>query len=269
MKDGHIHTSFCPHGSSDRLEAYVEEAIKLGRTEISFTEHFPLPKLPNEILNRKFALECSISEKDIPPYLLEILMVQEKYDHKIKILKGFEVDYLEGCEEQIKALLNQYGTVIEDSILSTHFVLYKNRYYAIDYAWDVERLLNILPSEEMMYELYYQTLLKSVKADLGEYKPKRIGHPGLVTIFQHKWPVEYKNTALLEEIVFEIKERGYSIDLNVSGLRKPYCNVTYPSGQFLELFKKYNVPFVYGSDAHEVEQMTWIEKYGNSLKNIE
>lgn len=269
MKDGHIHTPFCPHGSKDRLESYIEEAIRLGRTEISFTEHFPLPKVPNELLNRKFALECSMREEDIQPYFLELLFAQEKYYHEIKILKGFEVDYLEGCEEQIKALLNRYGTAIEDSILSTHFVLYKNRYYAIDYEWDVERLLKHLPSREMMYELYYQTLLKSIKADLGEYKPKRIGHPGLVTIFQNKWPVTYQNKALLEEIVFEIKNRGYSIDFNVSGLRKPFCNATYPSGQLLELFKKYKVPFVYGSDAHQVDQMTYIEKYGNSLKDME
>lgn len=42
-RDGHIHTPFCPHRTKDDLEAYVHEAIKLGREEITFTEHFPLP----------------------------------------------------------------------------------------------------------------------------------------------------------------------------------------------------------------------------------
>ena len=44
MKDGHIHTPYCPHGTDDKFEQYVEKAIKVGLDEISFTEHFPLPK---------------------------------------------------------------------------------------------------------------------------------------------------------------------------------------------------------------------------------
>ena len=55
-RDGHIHTPFCPHGSKASLEAYVEEAICLGREEISFTEHFPLPK---HIIDPIFAEECA------------------------------------------------------------------------------------------------------------------------------------------------------------------------------------------------------------------
>ena len=41
MKDGHIHTPYCPHGTDDKFEQYVEKAIKVGLDEISFTEHFP------------------------------------------------------------------------------------------------------------------------------------------------------------------------------------------------------------------------------------
>ena len=44
IKDGHIHTPFCPHGTKDALEAYVEKALSLGFQEISFTEHAPLPE---------------------------------------------------------------------------------------------------------------------------------------------------------------------------------------------------------------------------------
>ena len=27
-KDGHIHTPFCPHGSTDSFEQYIEKAIE-------------------------------------------------------------------------------------------------------------------------------------------------------------------------------------------------------------------------------------------------
>lgn len=39
MKDGHIHSPYCPHGSKDALEDYVKRAIEIGLDEITFTEH--------------------------------------------------------------------------------------------------------------------------------------------------------------------------------------------------------------------------------------
>ena len=45
LRDGHIHSPFCPHGTDDSLESYVEEALKQGLVEMSFTEHMPLPEI--------------------------------------------------------------------------------------------------------------------------------------------------------------------------------------------------------------------------------
>ena len=44
MRDGHIHSPYCPHGSSDRFEQYIKKAIEVGVMVMTFTEHFPLPK---------------------------------------------------------------------------------------------------------------------------------------------------------------------------------------------------------------------------------
>ena len=40
MKDGHVHSHYCLHGSDDTFQMYIENAIKAGIDEISFTEHF-------------------------------------------------------------------------------------------------------------------------------------------------------------------------------------------------------------------------------------
>ena len=256
-RDGHIHTPFCPHGSKDKMEAYVEEAIRLGLEEMSFTEHFPLPQ---GICDPEFEAECALNKKDIPAYFKAVDRVKEQYKGKIKINKGFEVDYIEGREDEIKTLLMQYGEEIEDSILSTHFVNYEGVYYAIDYEIDAERLLMKLSSIEKVYDLYFNTILKSIKADLGPYKPKRIGHPSLVRIFQKRWPLEYKEQGVFEKIAQEMKQRGYAFDLNIAGLRRPKCGETYPSGRFLEILEQYDIPYVYGSDSHEISHMKWIEK---------
>lgn len=256
-RDGHMHTPFCPHGSKDELEAYVQKAISLGLEEISFTEHFPLPK---HICDPQFEAECALDEKDVEAYFEAVETVKAKYIGKIKINKGFEVDYIDGREEEIKRMLNQYGAKIEDSILSTHFVKYENEYYAIDYEVDVERLLSKLGQIERVYDLYFKTVLRSIEADLGPYKPKRIGHPSLVRIFQKRWPFVYDDKGLFQEIAENMKDKGYAFDLNVAGLRKTKCGETYPSGKLLEVFKAYNLPYVYGSDSHEVSQMDWLNK---------
>lgn len=256
IKNGHIHTPFCPHGTTDTLKEYVERAIDLGFKEISFTEHMPMPKGVVEI---SFQNECTLQEEVVLDYLKALREIKYSYRDQIKINIGFEVDYIEGYEKETIELLNRYGNQIEDGLLSVHFLKIENQYYAVDYLPHFEALLKRLGSLETLYNLYYETLLKSVEAELGEFKPRRIGHPTLVRIFNRKYPMDYSHNELIERIVEAIYKKGYEIDFNVAGLRKVYCKETYPAGYFLELAKTYKIPMVYGSDAHCVKDLDYNE----------
>nr|WP_302600197.1 histidinol-phosphatase HisJ [uncultured Cellulosilyticum sp.] len=251
-KDGHVHTPFCPHGTDDQFDKYIHKAIEAKREEISFTEHFPMPQ---GVTSTEFYEECVLLESQVESYIMKVKEVKKKYETNIKINLGFEVDYIEGKEEEIQAMLEKYGLEIEDSILSVHFVRFDNIYYAIDYLPEFESLLNKVGSIQQVYDIYFKTLLKSIKADLGPFKPKRIGHPTLVRIFNRKYPCQYTNYELLEEIVMAIKDRAYEIDYNVAGLRKPYCQEVYPSGEMLRLLVDNNVRMTYGTDAHKSDDM--------------
>lgn len=252
MKDGHVHTPFCPHGTSDSFEQYIHEAIKIGRKEISFTEHFPMPL---GVTTPEFHNECVMLESQIPLYIKSINQLKEKFKSQIKINVGFEIDYIEGKEAEIQELLEQYGEKIEDSILSVHFIKLDDKYYAIDYLPEFEVLFKKVGDIEKIYDLYYMTLLKSINADIGKYKPRRIGHPSLIRIFNKKYPCKYKNYKLLEEIVLAIKDKEYEVDYNVAGLRKEYCKEIYPSGELLRLIQDYGIPMVYGTDSHKSEDI--------------
>lgn len=247
MKDGHVHSPYCPHGSKDSFEEYIGKAIVEGIDEISFTEHIPLPNMP---IDKKLLEECALSIDSAKNYIRDVILLKEKYKDKIKINLGFEVDFVEGYEEEIRKILNEYGKYIDDSILSVHFVKYNEEYRCIDMLSDFEYLLKELGSLESVYDLYYNTLLASINADLGMYKPKRIGHPTLVRKFCLKYPYEYKNKELLNKIVYEIKNKKYEVDYNTAGLRKEFCGEVYPSGLLLELIKDNNIKLVYGSDSH-------------------
>ena len=75
MKDGHVHSPYCLHGSKDSFQTYIEKAIASGIEEISFTEHFPLPN----------GFEDPVKEKDSSMDLESL----EKYINELKIIKTF------------------------------------------------------------------------------------------------------------------------------------------------------------------------------------
>lgn len=256
MKDGHIHTPYCPHGTDDKFEQYIEKAINVGLDEISFTEHFPLPKgftdpAPDD--------DSSMKLEQLKSYINDVNKLKDTYKDKIKINVGTEVDYIEGFEKEITSLLDEYGKYLEDSILSVHMIKIKDEYYCMDFSSEeFEKIVNLLGSIEAVYNLYYDTLIKAVNADLGEYKPKRIGHLNLVRKYNKKFPYDYSKNKKLEELVKLISEKEYELDYNVAGLFKEDCGETYISGYLAELIKKYNIKVVLGSDSHSSK---FIDKY--------
>lgn len=248
MKDGHIHSPYCPHGSSDQFEKYIKKALEVGVTEMTFTEHLPLPKNFKDPSPKN---DSAMDEDDLLNYFNELKILKEKYKHSVKINIGVEVDYIEGYEEEIKEMLDKYGEYIDDAILSVHMIKLENKYYLIDYSpEEFKNLINLLGSIEKVYYKYYQTLKLAINADLGIYKPKRIGHLNLIRKFNKIYPYDYSHMELLEELIKIIKAKGYELDFNVSGHRKEYCNEAYIDGYLLELVRKYDVNTVLGSDSH-------------------
>ncbi len=248
LRDGHIHSPFCPHGTPDSLESYVEEGLKHGLTEMSFTEHMPFPEYFLD--DRKFQDECATPKSFMMNYINAVQELKEKYKNKIKINIGMEVDFLDGLEEKSVELLNEYGPYMEDGLLSVHFIKIGDKFTDIDGKEGFKRAVDYYGSVEKVYDKYYETLIKAVEYDLGKYKPKRIGHPNLIRIFNKLFPIEYLNCEILERLAKAIKLRDYEVDINTSGLRKPYCGEVYVSGIFKDLVEKYEIRRVYGSDSH-------------------
>ena len=190
LKDGHIHSHYCPHGTKDSFQMYIERALDVGLDEITFTEHMPLPGI---FMDEKLLKECSPNEEEILLYLKEATKIKEEYKDKIKI-----------------KMLDNYGEYLDEGILSVHFLRLDDVYHCLDMSVDEFGIIaKILGGVEKVYDKYFETLIKSINADLGSYKPKRIGHPTLVRIFNEKYPMDYKNEALIDKVIKTIKENGY------------------------------------------------------------
>ncbi|UCZ52297.1 histidinol-phosphatase HisJ [Bacillus shivajii] len=247
--DGHIHTPYCPHGSNDTLKKYVEKALQLGYTEMTFTEHAPLPKSFSDPVPDK---DSAMDKRHLDSYIKDLNELKDKYDGQIKINVGLEVDYIEGFEEEITDFLNEWGQHLDDSILSVHFLKITSvNYVCLDFdEHSFHHLQKSLGSTKDVYELYYDTIEKSISCDLGKYKPKRIGHITLVRKFQELFPRQFDDSKYMNKTLNKMKDYNLTLDVNGAGIIKPYCKEPYPPERWIKEAKALNIPLVYGSDAH-------------------
>ncbi|AKP68150.1 histidinol-phosphatase HisJ [Companilactobacillus ginsenosidimutans] len=264
LMDGHTHTEFCPHGSREPVEKMIQRAIGLGMKKYCITEHAPLPPDFKQSYEGSSSGidEASMEMSDMPAYMKQMKSLQEKYKSDIEISIGFEVDYLQGFEDFTKRFLDEYGPQTQESILSVHFMKGTDgKFWCIDNGFeDFEQgFKDFLDTPQHVFREYYFSVQKSVKADLGKYRPIRIGHMSLVRKYQDHFhlteDLNDENMSLAQNILFDVKAQHRQLDLNLAGLYKPYCNDFYPGKQILKQAESIGIPIVYGSDAHDIESV--------------
>ena len=103
-----------------------------------------------------------------------------------------------------------------------------------------------------------------IVADLGPYKPKRIGHPTLIHKFQLAHDEPINDATEIKSVLLLMKNNGYELDFNSAGLSKTYCKEPYPAIEFVEYAKEIDLPIVFGSDAHTVKDLH--QHYETSLQ---
>ncbi|WP_087974927.1 histidinol-phosphatase HisJ [Oceanobacillus rekensis] len=260
-RDGHTHTEFCPHGSGEEVELFILKAIELGFTDYSITEHTPLPKgFKDQASGEEDAIiTAGMNAGDVDYYLKKMHQLKKKYAKEINIHVGFEVDYITGFEDYTTDFLNEYGKLIDDSILSLHFLQGAGGYRVIDYSPEDYQngMIHHYGTFQKAQEKYFQTLLQLVDADLGIYKPKRVGHITLCQKFQTFYKDEEthlsaESIVLIDNLLEKVKKNGYELDFNTAGMFKPYCGEPYPPLQIMKKVKEREIPFIYGSDSHHV-----------------
>lgn len=249
LGDFHVHTNFCPHGTNDSMESYVVAAIEKELEYITFTEHAPLPlNFIDPTPNKDSAMHWD----DVNRYLLEGQRLKEKYKNRIRINIGFEIDYIEGYELETIDFLDKYGDKIDDSILSVHMLKAPNdEYVCLDFSIEeFSRIIDVFGSIDLVYARYYQTVERALEADLGKYKPSRIGHITLIEKFSKVHQPSNRFETELTDLLKLIHKKKYELDINTAGLYKEYCQSVYPPIDLIEIANNLGVPLVPGSDSH-------------------
>lgn len=259
--DGHTHTHYCPHGSGEHVALMIERAILLGIKEYHITEHTPIPQRflsqlqPHEALKDYLAMD----EREVERYLIEMAALKERFKHQINIKVGFEVDYIPTEVSWTKDFLNAYGKYCDTGILSVHYAKGLNDWRCVDYTPEdvVNELIPAYGSLENYQHAYYELVKDAVLADLGPHKPTRIGHLNLVDKFKKQigTPEEHMLEQQLTQLLGIISRKNYSLDYNHAGLYKPLCGDIYPTKWMVDKARRLEIPLIYGSDAHGVEDV--------------
>ncbi|WP_053219530.1 histidinol-phosphatase HisJ [Virgibacillus senegalensis] len=252
--DFHVHTPFCQHGTEDKMEDYINQAIERGLTYLTFTEHAPLP---NGFSDPAPGKDSSMPADAVETYLQEARRLKKKYRDKLVIQVGFEVDFIEGFEKETRMLLEKWGPLIDDAILSVHMLRSpEGRFFCLDYsAREFSSIVSVFGSVDAVYATYYRTLRQAIETDLGLFKPKRLGHITLVEKFRQAFPPSRKFDREISEILELVAGKGMELDINTAGLYKEHCQSIYPSESFIRKAAELAIPLVPGSDSHQANHI--------------
>jgi histidinol-phosphatase (PHP family) len=221
-----MHTPLCGHAVG-QPEEYVEQAMKVGLSEIGFSDHAPLVTHEDA--------RYTMSASQLPLYHAMIEKAQKKYKN-FSIKLGLEADFVPGFEKKTKAILDAYP--YDFVIGSIHFI--------DAWAFDDpdERVKWKDKDVDTVYRDYYKLLRLSAQSGLYDI----MGHVDLVKKFGHRPAADM--TAEVETTAKVFKETGVTVEINTSGLRKPVGEI-YPSLSVLRIYQKAGVPITFSSDSHD------------------
>ncbi len=225
----HTHTYRCLHASNVADELYVKEAINAGFDILAFTDHVPYPwiRYLEEHQDR-----MSYSEMD--EYLQMIYTLKKRYQDKIDILSGFEIEYYPEYKDHYQRLRKKSDILI----LGQH-----NRYPLIhDYG--------VYNNDNDVF-IYATQICDAIATGFVDI----LAHPDYFMLGRSAF-----NDACIKAshmIAHQAALYDIPLEINLNGLRYGKKLIDhqevypYPCRDFWQIAKQYDCKAVYGYDAHD------------------
>lgn len=234
--DLHNHTVLCNHATGS-VNEYVEAAIGCGTEYFGFSDHAPMHYDPR--------YRMSFDQMEL--YEGWVYEARERYAQDITVLLGYEVDYLPGYMDD-RVLKRPCDYLIG----SVHFI--------DEWGFDNPEFIGRYQGADIdeIYRRYFElveTMALSGKFDI-------VGHLDLLKVFRY---LPTKDIRLLAKGALKsIKKSGMSVEINMSGYRKPIAEA-YPSPLLLQEIAEMDIPVTFGSDAHSIDQ---VGLYGAQIEEM-
>ena len=226
-----MHSPLCRHATGEP-RAYAAEALKLGLTEIGFSDHSPMRQDDFDDWRMRF--------DQLGAYVEQVRQAQREHPG-LAIRLALEIDYLPGQEAWIRELAARHPW--DYLIGSVHYV---TDHWAVDNPAQVS-----LWQERDVFEvwaLYFERLVQAVESGLFDI----IGHADLPKKFGHLPAADL--APLFKRFLAAARRRGVAVELSTGGLRKD-CREIYPAPRWVRLMRQAGLPITFGSDAHAPEEV--------------
>ena len=216
----HTHNYLCGHAGGTVYD-FCEVAVAHGMSTLGISDHCALPLgFPH---NEDFCLESFLSE-----YLPQFDEAEAEFGDKLKILKGVEIEYFDGCDDYYRRLLES----LDYLVLGQHLYLESGSCKSSYSDYTTER-------DVLAY-------FDCVKRGLNSGYFSLLAHPDV--IFYHAPQPSKKVVAAFDAVVKSAVKRDIPLELNANGVR--YHEFRYPTDLLVELCKKHDAKVVISSDAH-------------------
>jgi len=224
--DYHMHTPLCQHAQGEP-EEYAAHALKVGLTEIGFSDHSPMRQ--DGFDNWRMRLD------QLDEYVEKVVRVRERFPN-LTVKLALEVDFLPDQTDWIRELAARHPW--DYFIGSVHYVAN---------SWDVDNPQKLEEWSKRdvndVWQVYLERLILSAESGLFEI----IGHCDLAKKFCHYPTRDF--LPLYDRFLQAAARTHTAIELNTAGLRKD-CREIYPARAILERAYAHGVAITFGSDAH-------------------
>ncbi|HWQ73123.1 MAG TPA: histidinol-phosphatase HisJ [Desulfitobacteriaceae bacterium] len=237
----HTHSCFCD-GEGDP-ESYVIESIERGLDAIGFSSHAPIPFFKSYVME----------ESRLPAYCETIKKLKVKYQDKIQIYLGLEIDYIPDAIGPGSPRFKGLG--LDYTIGSIHFIKnpHKDEFWELDESpAALEKLIREIFKDNIHNLISYYFLL--IRQMIREHKPDIIGHLDLIKKFNNNNQFFNEDDELyiqeIQETLRVIAAAGSVLEINTGGISRGYIKTLYPSAWIIKESKRLGIPVILNSDAH-------------------
>jgi histidinol-phosphatase (PHP family) len=257
----HTHSKFCD-GTGDP-EDYITMALDLGFHTLGFSSHAPVP------FKNNFAIK---DEAKLLDYCHTVERLREKYQGRISVMLGLELDYISGISNDFREIKEKCH--LDYTIGSVHLVRNGNN----DGLWFIDGpkvesydsgLRDVFNGDvRAAINAYYHqvnTMILTQKPDIiGHFDKIKMHNRGRYFGEDEPWYRE-----LVMQLVDVIKRTGTVVEVNTRGIYKKRSSDLYPGKWILEILREQKIPLTLSSDAHRPDEINgYYKETLDILKNM-
>ncbi|MHB1349712.1 MAG: histidinol-phosphatase HisJ family protein [Desulfobulbaceae bacterium] len=237
--DNHVHTSLCNHAGGT-MEEYVQAALALGLTALTFLEHLEA--------GISYFERTWLTDEDFDAYFREGERLRRKYRDRIAIRLGVEVGFNPEAVDELRAALARHPFELVG--ISYHFFPHAGRHLnLVSRRPENIAALTALGADQVLSG-YFSGLREAVLAldggmlcHLDAALRHLPGGPELTASHQ----------AQIDDLLALLREKQMILELNTSGFA--LRGEPYPARPILARAMALGIPLAAGSDAHQPEQV--------------